>query len=912
MRYYLQLILVFFFMLYTFPISAQPVITTISCDIIGETAQRDDLRIIAEKLITVKKMHPLDTFTLNESIKALSLCRLFSNVSTELSGDRIQFLLTPAEYIRDILIKGEYPLFEDEVGKALTTQPGAIFTEELLSQQDSVIDALYKREGFICPQIKVTSVVHRTGTGRILSIDIKSGAYYRLKAIQLKGNKGISSPALKRRMRLWRTSLVPGSAGRFLITSLREDLKTLTEYYASKGFADIVINDSLITDSLNRSVELVLTIVEGDRYKVTFPSYRKLGFRKSTLLNDVAIYKSGNRNNTGVRKSVSSIKKRYLMSGYQHANVEVSDTAISRRSYTRRNIHFFVNRGERTTVASITINGANTLGEELVRSQMLHTDKGRAVKRTYNPEKLEEDVLAIQMMYLTYGFMKTMVSSAVIEENNTVDISINITEGQQTLINKVMVDPIHVPDNKIKKVILIDSGDVYRNDRIKKSAQSLQAIIAEYGYPYVSVVPVITMSTDSSRADVTFRTEKGPSVVIGEIHHTGVFHTRKKVISNALGIKQGAPLSLRSIVKAQKELRDLGPFSSVRFITIGLKEKRDTIYLFTDLTERHPYYGSIGGGYQSNTGPLLNATVGNRNLLGLNKELVINGEVSLAAQKGGIGFTEPRLFSSPIRAMVNIYGEQGSELNLPWDKAEYGISGSLITSPVPKTTLGLTTGYKRKRFSIKQTIDIPDTLANNKKYQPRNVIVVTPSITIDRRDSFTRPLKGVFLSSSIDISNSLDNTLDDFIKFKLEARVYITPFKFLTLAGVVRGGHGYSYGGSSIPQDHQFYLGGTQDLRGFDENLFFKDTSGRATMLFYSIETRINLGFNVELTAFADAGQLQNDIALIHVNHFRTSAGTGIRYITPIGPIGLLYGWKINRNKGERPGAFHFSIGYTF
>ncbi len=911
MRYYLHLISVFI-ILYAHPISSQSVITDIACDIIGETAHSDDLRIIAEKLITVKTMQPLDTQTVNESIQSLSLCRLFSDVSNQLTGDRIRFLLTPARYIRDILIKGEYPLFKDDVGKALTTQPGAIFGEDLLSQQDSVIDALYKREGFICSDVNVTSDVHRSGTDRILRIDIKSGPYYRLKAIQLRGNKGISNPAIKRRMRVWRTSLIPGSAGRFLVSALREDLKDLKEYYCSKGFSDVTLQDSLITDSLNRSVELFLTIEEGDRYRITFPPLGKRGFRKSILRNDVTIYNGGNRNNSGVRKSVSSLKKRYHISGYLQADVEASDTVIVRRSYTQRNIHFSVNRGSRTTVASITINGANTLDKQLVRSQMLHTDKGSAVRRAFNPEKLEEDIFALHMMYQTYGFTKAVVSSAVTEKNNKVDISINITEGQQTRIGKVTVDSIHIPDNKIKNAILIDSGDVYRTDRIKKSAQSLQAIIAEYGYPYVSVTPVITMNADSSRADVTFRIEEGTYVVMGEIRHTGIFHTRKKVISNALGLKPGAPLSLRAVVKAQKGLRDLGPFSSVRFITIGLKEKRDTIHLFTDLTERRPYYGSIGGGYQSSTGPLVNATVGNRNLLGFNKELVINGEVSLAAQKGGIGFTEPRLFSTPIRATINIYGEQGSELNLPWDKKEYGISGSLITSPVPKSTLGLTSGYKRKRFLIKQGEDIHDTLANNKKYQPRNVVVITPSITLDRRDSFTRPLKGVILSTSIDLSNSLDNTLDDFIKLKLEARGYITPCKFLTFAGVVRGGHGYSYGGSPIPQDQQFYLGGTQDLRGFAENQFFNDSTGRATMLFSSIEARINLGFNIELAAFADAGQLQNDITSIHANHFRTSAGTGIRYITPIGPIGLLYGWKINRNKDEKPGAFHFSIGYTF
>jgi outer membrane protein insertion porin family len=45
---------------------------------------------------------------------------------------------------------------------------------------------------------------------------------------------------------------------------------------------------------------------------------------------------------------------------------------------------------------------------------------------------------------------------------------------------------------------------------------------------------------------------------------------------------------------------------------------------------------------------------------------------------------------------------------------------------------------------------------------------------------------------------------------------------------------------------------------------------------------------------------------------FRSSVGIGLRYVTPIGPMGLLYGYKLNRKEGESPGKFHFSIGYTF
>lgn len=81
-------------------------------------------------------------------------------------------------------------------------------------------------------------------------------------------------------------------------------------------------------------------------------------------------------------------------------------------------------------------------------------------------------------------------------------------------------------------------------------------------------------------------------------------------------------------------------------------------------------------------------------------------------------------------------------------------------------------------------------------------------------------------------------------------------------------------------------------------------------MLAASIEARIDLGFNFELSGFFDAGRIDNTFHDWY--RLRMSAGAGLRYVTPVGPIGLLYGFKINRLKGEDLGVLHVSIGYTF
>jgi len=67
-----------------------------------------------------------------------------------------------------------------------------------------------------------------------------------------------------------------------------------------------------------------------------------------------------------------------------------------------------------------------------------------------------------------------------------------------------------------------------------------------------------------------------------------------------------------------------------------------------------------------------------------------------------------------------------------------------------------------------------------------------------------------------------------------------------------------------------------------------------------------------ELTIFFDTGKLKNIKNSNRFDGFRSSIGCGLRYITPIGPIGFLYGYKLNPETGEDASRIHFSIGYTF
>ena len=126
-----------------------------------------------------------------------------------------------------------------------------------------------------------------------------------------------------------------------------------------------------------------------------------------------------------------------------------------------------------------------------------------------------------------------------------------------------------------------------------------------------------------------------------------------------------------------------------------------------------------------------------------------------------------------------------------------------------------------------------------------------------------------------------------------------------------------TYGGNThISDDQLYYLGGASTVRGFDENMLQYDENGNAvggwSMMLGSVEARYDLGADYEFALFFDTGALTEVKEPGISESFRSSVGLGLRRQTPVGPISLLYGWKLDPRAGESKGAFYFSMGYTF
>jgi outer membrane protein insertion porin family len=882
----------------------------------------DELIELARNLIVLREGDRFSPDLLQESIEALKISKRFREIHVdsehEKEGIALLFYLNAFRLIKDIRIYGEFPLFEREILKEITIYVGEVYIHEELLKQTALIADVFRCEGFPNPKVEVTATEDSEDGNFVVRIDIDKGPYLVLTRLDIVGNRAFSDMKLKSKMKTWRASLLAGSSGRFIERDLVGDIKNVISYYRKNGYPDVMIDHKSTGEPGTTGISVFITINEGPRYEVEFTGNEAFG--EGTLSKDLILFKEGNKNDLGLRKGARAIKDRYRRAGFLEAKVKIEEEKRAAGEDQRtRMIRFVIDEGPQTIVNSIKFSGNQAFDDAKLKKQMLTRVPGVREKGFFVPEILEDDISAIESLYRTHGYMDAVIIKEVkwSADKRNVDIALDINEQVQTLVVSVEVIGIAaISWQEAYNSLQMRQGEPFRRYMMQSDENALSAVISKKGYPHVKVKGEVLIKEDRSKARVSYYVDEGPRVKMGYVSYMGNVKTRKRVLQREFQMARGEPFSLEKMLQSQRNIRNLGVFDSVRFRAIGLKKKREEVQLLVDVKEKKPYFIQAGGGYETNRGFYLHARAGDRNLFGTNKDAWVAGEVSQIGYRGELGITEPRLFGTRIATTFGLYSERREEFNQDFGSRSLGSSLGFSRKWFRHITTGLNFRFERREQFIRDSIG-DTTESDDDMFKSRSILVTTPSIRYDTRDSFIRPRKGILSSLSIDVNKGIRNPLDDFFKYRYDIRLYTTPLDRLTFAWLGRAGYIDPFGTAErIPDDQLFYLGGTSDVRGFRENMLRIDPGGGPvggrSMVAGSVEARIDLGRNIEFTLFYDVGYVGSTYVESVSGDTRSSVGAGLRYITPVGPIGFLYGIKLDPEEDESPGRLHFSIGYTF
>jgi len=902
-----------------------PIVSRVIVDVQGIKGDVSRWVDLVKNLIFIQEGEPFSTKRLQDSLEALKSSKIFKAIHVfekTVKEDQLvlHFQVTPYPRVKDIKISGAFPLLEREILNAMQLRPGDEYNPETFSTKEAAIVQLFKKEGYIASIVNLSAKEDPADKNVVVFVNIDKGDFFHIHRFEIKGNRAFSKTRLKMWIKTYKSWLIPDFMRRFKRQQFDKDIKNLIRFYRGKRYPDVVVSSVVNKDAKTQNVSIFLNIDEGPRYDIEFESNK--AFRDFRLNKELILFKEGNKRDFGLRKSIRRIKKRYLNAGYKECRIEMTSESKQEAGQPVRNIRLFIDEGPQYIVNSVNFKGNSAFDSKKIKKQILTRTPGVIANGVLVQETLEEDKRAIRSLYLKQGYMNTVVKDQVKsykdikEKTHNIDVTIEIKEGVQTHVKSLTIHGLNVLSGaQVREAITLKKGSVFRNYMIRSDENILSSLISEKGYPHVKVKGTADISKDNTEASVTYEVDEGPFVKMGQVAYTGNFFTKRRVMQNELELDSGEPFSLSKFLRSQRNIRDIEAFDSVRFNTFGLQEKADKVNLFLELEEKKPYYIQSGGGYDTERGLFANILAGDKNLFGLNKDVWAGGEISQIGYRGDLGISEPRFLGTRIKSAVNMFTETREEFNTNFGTRERGVSLSFSRRFLKKFNADISFIYTyRKDYPRDSELLIVN---EENRFESREILTISPSLVYNAIDSYIRPRKGLFSSLLLDVSKGINNSLDDFFRYRFEVRKYYTPIENLSFALRGRVGDITPFeDASTIPKDQLFFLGGTSTVRGFDENLLRFDVFGKAsgglTAILGNIETRIDLGSDFELSIFYDIGSVRSALVDQGSDEFRSSAGAGLHYFTPIGPIGVYYGHKLDRKPGESEGRFHFTIGFRF
>ena len=560
------------------------------------------------------------------------------------------------------------------------------------------------------------------------------------------------------------------------------------------------------------------------------------------------------------------------------------------------------------------------------------------------------------------------------EDKSSVFIEVSLSEGEQYQFGEInFLGKPTFETSELKELVTFDAKEKYSQAKLDATTAALKSRYGNEGYYLAQIRPVPRINDETKVVDIDYYIDPARPIYVRRINFTGNLKTQDEVLRREMRQLEGSLASSDKIQLSRTRLMRTGFFKNVNVDVKPVPNQPDQVDVNYTVEEQPSGSSTIAAGYSQSGGVTFQLDLTQNNFMGTGDRVKASLSRSETRDSYSLGYTDPYFTENGVSQGISAYYREtkyddrnvsnyvtdayGATLNYsyPVDETKRVSAGLNIDNT---TVRG---GSRLGVSSVQQIIDDGGTFEkfNNdqdefsgrtgfkNEYQSYNLLFGWDYSTLDRP---VFPNKG--MSHTVDATIGLGDA--SYQKLVYRGNIYQPIYKDWVARGYTKLGYG-----NNLPFYENFYAGGYGSVRGYEASTLgpksqsyndaidpkarFKDEEvGGNALVSFGTELILPMPFKgdwadqVRPVLFAEGGQVfdttnkedRNFVdpagnatvnpdgspvkLLTQDSSLRFSAGLGVTWYTPIGPISLSYAVPIGDKEGDETEKVQFQIGNTF
>lgn len=706
--------------------------------------------------------------------------------------------------------------------------------------------------------------------------------------------------------------------------------ETIRQLYATGFFSDVQIstnNDVVVVSVQERPViaSVSFTGMREFESKNIIESLRQVGFADGRIFDQAML-----------EQAELELKQQYLSKGKYGVEITATTTPLPRN---RIGVNFDIFEGSIAKIKEIKFIGNEAFSKSNLLGLMSLSTSGYLTWYTqtdrYSSEKLAADMESIRSYYLDRGYLEFVMETpqvTISPNREDIFITLTISEGKPYTVETVdIAGNLLGLDDEIQALLKIKPGEVFSGAKANESSVAIREYLGGLGYAFANVNPNPALNRDNLTVNLTFFVDPSRRVYVRKIEITGNERTRDSVARREIRQLESAWYDGDAIRLSRDRLDRLGYFQSVDFSTEPVPGSIDQVDVNIAVEERQTGSINLGIGYGQTDGVILSAGISEDNAFGSGSALSFSINTSQDSRTFVLSHTNPYWTQDGVSRSTSIfYRKVSPSLDNP---GEYEVksAGGGLGFGVPITEfdrISLGANFESDQIGIDPTsVNTPE--AYNQYVQDygesTNSVIFNLGWSKDTRDSLLFPTKG----SLIRLGGVAGTISLKYYLLSAQFQHYVPIGRDYALGFNALFDYGGVYGSDKpYPVIKDVYAGGIGTVRGYLGNSLGPKDSKTGTFLGGSKRVVGNAQFSfplpgtksdptLRLFVFADAGQVygadgRGNDTTIDFGDLRYSTGVGLSWLSPMGPLQLVYAKALNAQVNDRTQVFQFQIGTAF